>query len=126
MFNAAYWRRICPHLTVSDPSKKTKKNPSREPPLQLKKAILRQMKQAIDDEGYVQLSAKRLEGPVASHALAQGVVQLMQYGWEPSFIIVYDEAWWLIEHLSEVMSSATGGNRCNMDIVTWFVDPAKE
>ena len=122
MFNAAYWRRVCPHLTVSEPSKKRK----REPPLKLKKAILRQMKQAIDDEGYFQLPAKRLEGPVSSHALAQGVVRLMQHGWEPSFIVVYDEAWWLIEHLSEVMSSTTGGNRCNCDIVTWYVDPAKD
>lgn len=48
----------------------------------------------------------------------------MQHGWEPTFICVYDEAWALIANLSDLML-ATTGNACNMDIVTWYVDPTK-
>jgi len=56
--------------------------------------------------------------------LALGVVLLKQHGWEPNFLVVYDEAWVLIRHLSSIMEAATG-NRCNMDIVTWYVDATK-
>lgn len=35
--------------------------------------------------------------------LALGIVQLMQYGWPPAFIAMYDEAWQLAQEVSLLM-----------------------
>ena len=48
----------------------------------------------------------------------------VSFGWPASFIIVYDEAWILVQLLSAIMSSSTGGNSCMMDLVAWHVDPS--
>jgi hypothetical protein len=52
-------------------------------------------------------------------ALAAAVVSLMRYGWPPSLLVVYDEAWSLVQQGSGLMADATGGNRVNMDILAW-------
>jgi hypothetical protein len=43
----------------------------------------------------------------------------MRYGWPPSLLVVYDEAWALVQQGSGLMADATGGNRVNMDILAW-------
>jgi hypothetical protein len=45
----------------------------------------------------------------------------MRYGWPPSLLVVYDEAWALVQQGSALMAGATGGNRVNMDILAWCV-----
>lgn len=56
-------------------------------------------------------------------ALADAVVTLVRHGWPPSFIIMYDEVWAMVQQASLLMAEATGGNRVNMDILAWLVDP---
>lgn len=36
-------------------------------------------------------------------ALRDGIVTLMQHGWHPSFILMYDEAWLLLHNLRRLM-----------------------
>jgi hypothetical protein len=47
------------------------------------------------------------------------VVTLIQYGWPPSLLVMYDEAWAVVQQASGLMADATGGNRVNMDILAW-------
>ena len=67
---------------------------------------------------------------------ATGVEQLRAHGWPATFIVMFDEAWSLVQRMSEVRSSVsaahehqvmheTTGNRVNMDIVAWHVDASK-
>ncbi|KAF6257515.1 hypothetical protein COO60DRAFT_1223221 [Scenedesmus sp. NREL 46B-D3] len=53
------------------------------------------------------------------------VVSLIRHGWPPSLLVVYDEAWALVQQASALMADATGGNRVNMDILAWYVDPSR-
>lgn len=46
------------------------------------------------------------------------IVQLMQYGWQPTFINLYDEAWLMVHFFSQVMEAVTG-NKPNMDMLSW-------
>lgn len=49
--------------------------------------------------------------------------RLVEKGWPASFVVVYDEAWLLVQLLSHLMLSTTGGNACMMDLVAWHIDP---
>jgi len=64
MFTAEYWRRICPHLTVTEGKKKKKKIGE---PLKLNKSLLKSLKKEVDTEGYFQLPGKTVESTVSYH-----------------------------------------------------------
>ena len=51
---------------------------------------------------------------IAHRELALACVRLMRHGWNPSFLLMYDEAWAVAHELSEVVLNATG-NRLNFD-----------
>ena len=55
--------------------------------------------------------------------VARGVVQLMQCGWPPAFLAMFDEAWALQAAIAAMMGQVTGGNRNNMDFLAWYIDP---
>lgn len=65
-----------------------------------------------------------LPSGVSAQRLAAAVVQLLQHGWPPAFLLVFDEVWAIIEHCRDMMTEVTG-NACNMDILAWYVDPNK-
>ena len=80
--------------------------------------------EAFVADGYVKIPAPCLPWKSVNHrALALGVVQLMQHGWHPSFLLMYDEAWAVAHELSDIVQAATGGNRLNFDALCWHVDP---
>jgi hypothetical protein len=43
----------------------------------------------------------------------------MQYGWQPTFLNIYDEAWLLVHYYSQLME-AVSGNKPNMDMLSWY------
>lgn len=67
----------------------------------------------------LQVAAPQLPWQLDVGLLARSVVHLMQCGWPPAFIMLYDEVWALIHRASRLMASASGGNQCNMDILAW-------
>lgn len=65
-----------------------------------------------------QVPSGLLQLSVNNRDLAVAVVQLLQHGWPPSFLMVFDELWCIIHQLSGVMKEVTG-NACNMDVLAW-------
>lgn len=117
-----YWRRlgaVAGGMHCDDPEIK-----ARVKPLKLPGSRLKDLKQQIKESGVAQVSAPELS--ISSRCdvsrLARGVEGILRAGWPASFIVMFDEAWVLIDYLSEVMRNATG-NACNMDVLAWYVDP---
>lgn len=112
-------------------------------PASLPEARLRDLRRQVDSDGVAQVEPGEIlrvvrrgggggggdEDPGVDRdiqlvrALARGVEGLLRAGWPASFIVVFDEAWILVERASKVIAAATGGNRCNLDILAWMVDP---
>jgi len=93
-------------------------------PLELPLETVQDARARIDRDGYTELKAEQLQLGVRVRDLALGIVQLMQYGWPPAFIAMYDEAWQLAQEVSLLMKGATG-NEINMDMLAWYIDPSK-
>lgn len=94
-------------------------------PAAVQPARAKDLRAQVDEAGVAQVSAAELGLPPALVAsLARGVEGLLRAGWPASFVVVFDEAWALIERASALVAAATGaGNACNMDVLAWFVDP---
>eukprot|EP00729_Bicosta_minor_P025417 gene25417-17308_t len=152
-FDAAYWRALNPSCTVSAHNSETAVAAAAAAAaaaggggscsgaaaaavattsgLRFPPAVLAQFQERIDVDGYVDLNADLVAAhcpqyPALIGRLRGAVEQLVAVGWPATFIVVYNEAWELAEILSEVMSGATGGNRCMMDLVAWHVDPSAD
>ena len=131
-FAAEYWRSLCPGCTVPDaPAAANSKN---SPPLQLSKPFLKTvvpgLQERMDRDGYFDVAASQLIAAQPRYGelveqLGVAVRHLVGAGWPASFVVVYDEAWELVELLSPLVRRATGGNECMMDLVAWHVDPDK-
>jgi hypothetical protein len=85
------------------------------------------------NRGYFQLQRARLGKDANAvdwgadlNAVAAGVERLMELGYPPLWIMVYDEVWSLAHQLSEIISATTNGrNVNNFDVLAWHVDPTK-
>ena len=88
----------------------------------------------MDTDGYFELSADVLATAGARYdvymsvikRLEAGVRALVAAGWPANFIVLFDESWHMVQLLSQVMHSTTGGNECMMDLVAWHIDPSAE
>ena len=127
MLSSEYWRRICPQLSVGGVglsgggAAAAQAPPS---PLAVSDDDLHTLHKLLDVEGYFTLPPHCMPwGAGLMEKLAVGVVQLMQCGWSPAFICMYDEAWWVCNAVDEMMQKVTGGNRNNMDFLAWYIDP---
>jgi hypothetical protein len=94
------------------------------------KQKLESVAQRMEKDGYFTLDPTDMGVSVdckviKTSSIARGVAQLVQYGYPPSFILMFDEIWTLISR-QEVFSKLTCGNSCNMDILAWLVDPNGE
>jgi len=85
--------------------------------------VLAQLKSDMMHEGFLTLGREALEWAVSPHAIAVGVVKLMQYGWAPPFIMIFDEPWVMAAQLSKVIELSTDGNQSIMDWFAWYIDP---
>ena len=127
MLSSEYWRRICPQLSVggvglSGGGAAAAQTPPS--PLAVSDDDLHTLHKLLDVEGYFTLPPHCMPwGAGLMEKLAVGVVQLMQCGWSPAFICMYDEAWWDCNAVDEMMQKVTGGNRNNMDFLAWYIDP---
>eukprot|EP01116_Phalansterium_solitarium_P003297 TRINITY_DN1410_c0_g1_i2.p1 TRINITY_DN1410_c0_g1~~TRINITY_DN1410_c0_g1_i2.p1 ORF type:complete len:372 (-),score=130.80 TRINITY_DN1410_c0_g1_i2:173-1288(-) len=72
------------------------------------------------EEGFFQVPP--VDWSVSMRDLALGVVQLVQHGYTPSYIVVFDELWQLVHQLSDLVKAVTG-NACIMDFFAWHISP---
>ncbi|GLI65349.1 hypothetical protein VaNZ11_008898 [Volvox africanus] len=112
-----YWAAICPELSAGGKSGlHTKKRRKK------KITINEDFKHQMHNEGVFQVHPSEMRWSVNIHRLALSMVTLMQQGWPPTFLIMFNEVWTLIEQ-ARVLMAATTGNACNMDVLCWYVDP---
>ena len=74
--------------------------------------------------GFACLAPGELAPAAAVAALARGVEALEAEGWPATFILVFDEAWALLERAAALVREASG-NEPNLDVLAWKVDPAR-
>ncbi|KAL6756259.1 hypothetical protein V8C86DRAFT_99024 [Haematococcus lacustris] len=118
----AFWRAVCPELSVTDVSDQCDLS-SMPQPMRLPGGVSDSIRQQIDREGACVVTPEQLPWQhVHWSRLASAVEQLMQKGWPPTFLLMYDEVWHIIHQLDAVMQ-ATTGNTCNLDILAWHIDP---
>lgn len=116
MLKPGYWRKICPQLHVMDADYQTGVRPMRH-----SEDVVAEARSRILEDGYTKIPARCLRWrSVDVRALALGVTQLMQHGWHPSFLLMFDEAWAVAHELSGIILAATG-NRLNFDALCWHV-----
>ncbi len=120
MLQPQYWREICPSLHVCDEAFQGSVRPMRGAELE---DVAADARERILRDGYTKIPAASLPWKTIAHReLALACVRLMRHGWNPSFLLMYDEAWAVAHELSEVVLNATG-NRLNFDALCWHVDP---
>ena len=120
MLQPQYWREICPSLHVCDEAFQGSVRPMRGAELE---DVAADARERILRDGYTKIHAASLPWKTIAHReLALACVRLMRHGWNPSFLLMYDEAWAVAHELSEVVLNATG-NRLNFDALCWHVDP---
>ncbi|KAG2497988.1 hypothetical protein HYH03_004247 [Edaphochlamys debaryana] len=113
--DAGYWQKVCPELHIG--GKLAVK------PLPKPKDVITDARKQIDSEGVVQFAPSDMAWGVDVDGLAHSLVRLMQHGWPSPFLVLFDEVWALIHRASSLMSSVSGGNAVNMDVLAWYVDP---
>eukprot|EP00877_Chromochloris_zofingiensis_P008660 jgi/Chrzof1/4047/Cz13g18120.t1 len=116
VFDASYWAKICPELHMGTGDM------AAAPAVALKESRVTDLRDQMEHAGIAQVPSGLLQLSVNNRDLAVAVVQLLQHGWPPSFLMVFDELWCIIHQLSGVMKEVTG-NACNMDVLAWYVDP---
>jgi hypothetical protein len=72
-----------------------------KPPRCLQTAL--QLSQHLKEEGFTTIRAARAAWPVDVQAVHQGVLSLVQHGWPPTCILMFDEAWDLLCAVSHLM-----------------------
>eukprot|EP01127_Copromyxa_protea_P019275 TRINITY_DN620_c0_g1_i6.p1 TRINITY_DN620_c0_g1~~TRINITY_DN620_c0_g1_i6.p1 ORF type:complete len:470 (-),score=92.62 TRINITY_DN620_c0_g1_i6:456-1832(-) len=113
-----YWRALCPKLHICDGvygAEKLKKFlPSSE--------LLDNVKKSAYSSGYFCLPSSEIPWSVNLQDIAESVVLLMQYGYPPTFIAMYDEIWVMLNDISDFIESVSH-TRPNVDFVTFYVNP---
>ena len=117
-----YWRALCPALHVGDDAFMASVKP-----MVVRGEIAQDARARLTKLGFTKIPGHRLNWrKAADHGkLARAVLTLLQHGWNPSWVLVYDEAWAIVQELSSFMYEATG-NRINHDALVWHVSPHDE
>eukprot|EP01128_Nolandella_sp_AFSM9_P011263 TRINITY_DN798_c0_g1_i1.p1 TRINITY_DN798_c0_g1~~TRINITY_DN798_c0_g1_i1.p1 ORF type:complete len:496 (-),score=102.51 TRINITY_DN798_c0_g1_i1:153-1640(-) len=131
----AHWKELAPELHYNDPNfqkeflkKLDALSSGSEASHCLHPTNLEELKRRMREEGYFQISEEMLGlatfgmSSLVPTVLARSVVQLRQSGWDPTYLNMYDEAWAILAVVSRIMFKVTG-NRPNMDMLSWLVDP---
>lgn len=116
----AYWRRLCPELHVADEDWCA----AHMEPAALSAARREELQQDLRNQGFFILSPEELrwdEPPM--RALCAAAAALRAHGWPATLLLMYDEAWWVCNRLSEVMRGVSGNANC-FDILAWCVSAA--
>jgi len=118
--DATYWRQLCPDLHVDDAAFQNAAEPAVP---RVGDEEINTLKERMNHEGYFPCTTGM--DRVAMEELARQVVLLTQYGWPPSFLVIFDEIWRLVKRM-ELLMDQTSGNRMNMDILIWMIDPNRQ
>ncbi len=118
LLDIAFWRKLCPMLSVSaDLSPPAPTNGGAVP--------CQRTRDRMRTEGYFQ----EHDSDLASLAplVGQAVAQLVAAGIPPAFVFVFDEAWACFHRLHGVIVDLLGPEyRVLPDFWAWHVDPASE
>ena len=122
----SYWRKLCDWLHVGDEKIRAR----------FASAILEPHADLIDEcrdrmmaDGYWQIQYDAVNPETGSHhlnwdlevsGLARGVERLVEAGWPPNFILMYDETWLLVHQLKHIVLLSTG-NRLSYDFSVFHV-----
>ena len=121
MTAAAYWRRLCPELTVSEcggdgggaaagaGEGSGGGRSSWIEPVALPPEAVARLRAQLSEQGYFTLPPACLPWPPGLMAkLAKAVVLLLQAGWSAAFVAMYDEVWELCAALGGLMAAVSG------------------
>ena len=121
LYGRDYWNDLCPHLTVAGVEEGGNRKQCVTASISAEMAA--KHKSSLAENGFFKWKGAVSEAQV--NALRRGVELLISHGWPPSFIYMYDEAWEIVEQLSEVLRKSSGGSLFLGDAYTWSVDPQK-
>jgi hypothetical protein len=142
LLTSEYWISVCPWLSISKDTNAERMTPPVAKAKQETLLLLPDdteegkpaasiidvslLSQFLNQDGFVVLSPLMLEpllGTVGDSALinglARGVVRLLEYGHSASAISVYDEHWTLIDKITPLLQTLTGGNKVTGDIFSF-------
>lgn len=119
------WSSICPFLTCSVDGLGTPHSST------VDSALSRGAHISLCDRGYFQVNPAQIHLD-ARHAqlttlLAQGVLRLMEFGYSPLFLLLFNECWELSRIVSEFMIMATNGQNAPLgDFYIFAVRTARQ
>eukprot|EP01023_Acetabularia_acetabulum_P066441 TRINITY_DN8976_c1_g1_i8.p1 TRINITY_DN8976_c1_g1~~TRINITY_DN8976_c1_g1_i8.p1 ORF type:complete len:427 (+),score=100.00 TRINITY_DN8976_c1_g1_i8:122-1402(+) len=123
VLSAEYWNKVCPELTIEKCSTANGLNGAS---FQVKS--VESAKSRVIQDGYTKVDRPELnwtpEDDIAINKVRNAVQAIVNLGWPPSFIMLYDQIWQLVTQAEKFTSEATG-NLCNYDMLAWHVDPSK-
>jgi len=99
ILDVSYWKKINPHLNVRD-------RPVFSQVLDIDTERLNDISDRIHHDGYIHQDP--LFDQAVIEPLRKGVEKLVELGWPPAFIYVYDEAWDLFQKLEGMLSHFLG------------------
>lgn len=107
MMAAETWRAICPFLTCSTEGLATAHSSA------VGGALTRGAHESLCSKGFFQINACQIKLDTRHAALtsllARGVLRLMEMGYSPCFLLMYNECWEMTRIVSEFMLLATDG-----------------
>lgn len=96
-----YWLKLAPGLHISEDKQ------GMGSPVQLPEEHLQQLQADIVEQGYLHLDARAMDWGVPLQILANAVLRLEEMGWNPTWLLLYDEVWQICHQLSAVLSRTT-------------------
>jgi hypothetical protein len=83
------------------------------------------MRQEIEEEGYIHLEPEQLPWAIDIGQLATAVVTLRQAGWDPLWLLLFDATWILHLQVTEIVKLVFG-NMGIFDFYAWYIDSRKK
>jgi hypothetical protein len=109
------WRRINPHLTITDSPFADRKPEYEFPPRDIERARLQ-----IREDGYLQ--SRPGVSPEDCRGLASAIERIIEAGYHPMFLAVYDEYWQVMQRVAPLLTPILGANyRVLGDFWIWCI-----
>ena len=119
MLDPEYWQKLCPELHVADRDWQLNVTP-----MIAAEGVISDARAAIRRDGFTKIPAACLPWSSVNHrALAVAATRLVRHGWNPTWLLMFDEGWAIAHELTEIVERATGNN-LSFDVLSWHVDPA--
>jgi len=113
-----YWRALCPELHVDDEAFTDSVRAMSDVG---SGGFAQDVRARIIEQGFVKIPREKLRWRTTNHRLlASAAMRLMQHGWNPTWLLAYDEAWAVANEISKFVFDTTG-NKLNHDALLWHV-----